>query len=211
MKTYTVEEFKKYTNELTKEEREAAFRLAVDNRNFEISLYWSRTTYFWGFLVVIFGAYGFSLTEKIFNEKFQFLLSIIGIVFSFAWYCVNRGSKYWQKNWELMIDILEEKVCGNIYKTNLSGKMFKRRQIFMPFTFSVSQINQNVSIFIFIIWVLLAGRSFNKVINVIALPIYAEYLVLIILALVFIIITLFSSKGKSFKKVAIKFEQRSYD
>jgi hypothetical protein len=208
MKTYTIDEFKKYTAALTNDQKSAAFNFAVDNRNMEINLYWSRTTYFWGFLVVIFGAYGFSLTEKIFNERFQFLLAIIGIVFSFAWYCVNRGSKFWQKNWEMMIDILEEDICGNIYKTNLAKKSFARRHIFRPFSFSVSQINQNISIFVFIIWLLLAGNSFYKYLGLRPIPGIIEYISLIVLAGLFIIITLISSKRNSLENITIIMEQR---
>ena len=40
--------------------------------------------------------------------------------FSLAWTLVNKGSKFWQKNWEAHIDMLEENVTGNLYETFLN-------------------------------------------------------------------------------------------
>ncbi|WP_440939795.1 RipA family octameric membrane protein, partial [Klebsiella michiganensis] len=36
---------------------------------------------------------------------FSLLLSSMGSVFTLSWFLVNRGSKYWQENWENHLDL----------------------------------------------------------------------------------------------------------
>ncbi|WP_442906362.1 RipA family octameric membrane protein [Halomonas sp. MES3-P3E] len=38
----------------------------------------------------------------------------------FPWFCANRGSKFWQKNWEKHVGQLEDKVTGPLYKIILA-------------------------------------------------------------------------------------------
>src|SRR5690554_7502176 len=77
------------------------------------------------------------------------ILSCLGVVFSFAWFCVNRGSKYWQENWEKHVDVLEDEVTGPLYKVVLSrnphaSKADKFRNLLTgPSPLSVSKINQD--------------------------------------------------------------------
>jgi hypothetical protein len=201
----TKKEYQEYLKSLTRKQRKKAYDFAVRTRDFEIDLYWKRTSYFWGFLIVIFTAYGFSSYQ---NEEIRFLLSIIGVIFSFSWYCVNRGSKYWQKNWEAHIDLLEEEFCGNIYKINLSNKLFKKRNIFDPYSFSISKINQNCSIVILLMWIYLVFENLNRKFQIACIPNYIPYLLFGILAVLYILLTLLSSKGNALKKVKINFEIR---
>ncbi|MGU0160950.1 RipA family octameric membrane protein [Escherichia coli] len=61
-------------------------------------------------------------------------MAIIGIVFSYCFYYVNIGSKYWQENWEFIIDKIEYYVTGNLYRFYF----FKNDRTKRP---SVSRIN----------------------------------------------------------------------
>jgi hypothetical protein len=73
--------------------REGALALALDIRKFEIDLYWKRAAYFWAFLAAAFAGYFALLTSKdIPSEKGEALLTVscLGVVFSLAWYLVNR-------------------------------------------------------------------------------------------------------------------------
>ncbi|MBZ5665870.1 MAG: hypothetical protein LAO30_14805 [Acidobacteriia bacterium] len=143
--------------------REDALKCALDIRKFEIELYWKRATYFWTLIAASFAGY-FALqsTEPAKrNLPSIFIIACIGLVLSFAWYLVNRGSKYWQENWERHVDVLSEKVIGPLYRTTLSKE--KWWCIFEPheaFPFSVSRVNQTVSLFITLLWGGLAIRAF---------------------------------------------------
>jgi len=103
---------------------EKALEYALDIRKFEIELYWKRTTYFWTLIVVLFTGFILVKSGKSGHENLIFLISCIGLVLSTGWYLVNRGSKYWQENWERHVDILEEKVIGSLYKTTIAKEEF---------------------------------------------------------------------------------------
>lgn len=129
---------------------------AYDIRKFEIDLYWKRAGYFWGFLVATFAAY-FIVTDKTkfaSRPELEFLIQCIGLIFSLSWYLVNRGSKYWQVNWERIIDSLEEKIKKPLYRINLKNDRSPFR-LFSRYPYSVSRINIIVSLFICCTWVCL--------------------------------------------------------
>ncbi|HHL4259617.1 TPA: hypothetical protein ACQ8Q0_001600 [Escherichia coli] len=121
-----------------------ALEKAHDIRKFEIELYWKRATYFFAFFTVVITTYGITLS----NDNYKILspfIAIIGIVFSYCFYYVNIGSKYWQENWEFIIDKIEYYVTGNLYKIYF----FKNYRTKRP---SVSKINIFLSFFIIVIW-----------------------------------------------------------
>lgn len=125
----------------------AAFDKAWETRNFEIDLYWRRTNYFWAFQIPVFGAYFALVTShsKTLPVIIVYLVCCIGIITSLAWKLINVGSKDWQRHWENHIDHLEDNFTGPLYKT-----VSKIR------TYSVSKINELVSLFFLIIWIVLA-------------------------------------------------------
>jgi hypothetical protein len=122
----------------------------------EIDLYWRRAAYFWTFIAAAFGA--FFLLEKLGNTPTasQFLVACVGLVFSVAWSLANRGSKYWQDNWEQHVDLLENEITGPLYKMN-AGKQdgVSRWSLLEAYPFSVSRINQVLSLFVVAIWAIL--------------------------------------------------------
>lgn len=71
------------------------YKLVLDTRNMEISLFWQRCNYF---LVLNSGlalAY-FNVTQ----ESLQIPAAILGVVVCLLWLQVALGSKFWQERWE---------------------------------------------------------------------------------------------------------------
>jgi hypothetical protein len=144
-----------------------AYRLAVATREFEIKLYWQRATYFWAFIAVALAMYG--AVQQVRDEQTRFHLSVIaaclGLLFSFAWFLVNKGSKHWQENWENHIALLEDDISGPIFGIKVqrlqetSPLKTVKRWIVGPARFSVSRINQVVSLFVTLLWLLLLLRT----------------------------------------------------
>ena len=151
-----------------------AFSQVADIRKFEIDMYWKRASYFWTIIAVTFtGFFALSATNDFpYKNISLLLLSSMGMVFTFSWFLVNRGSKYWQENWENHLDLMEDQVTGPLYKTVLErptkdelksiktdGNEPKVDKIDKYFTgpekFSVSKINQWVALYTLTIWFIL--------------------------------------------------------
>ncbi len=150
-------------DEFFKGKEKEALERALDIRKFEIDLYWKRAAYFWAFIGATFAGYlGVQASSSEYKQDLAVILSCLGVVFSFAWFLVNRGSKYWQENWEKHVDVLEDKVHGPLYKVVLSRNVddFNRREkvkdwITGPSAISVSKVNQLISLYVFLVWVVL--------------------------------------------------------
>lgn len=152
-----------------KTDPERALNLAHEVRKFEIELYWKRATYFWTFIAIALAGYVTVLDAKDFPRfgKGDALLtcSCVGIVFSVAWYFVNRASKFWQENWEKHVDLLEDAVMGPVYKTVLSDEDIwsdddpRFWPPWGPYPFSVSKINQILSLFVVALFLILAAAT----------------------------------------------------
>ncbi|OOZ33979.1 hypothetical protein [Solemya velesiana gill symbiont] len=162
------------TKEVTPEEYATAFKgkesealkQALDIRKFEIELYWKRATYFWTFIGATMAGFLAVQSSSAQNKQdLAVILSCLGMVFSFAWVCVNRGSKFWQENWEKHVDVLEDKVTGPLYKIVMSRntmRKFSEKAVHLvtgPSSISVSKINQIISLYVFCLWLCLLGYS----------------------------------------------------
>jgi hypothetical protein len=135
------------------EQAKAAFEKAWATRNFEIELYWKRATYFWAFIASAFVGY-FGLinasgyrTEDRYAHAEVFAVSCLGFLLSLAWLLTNLGSKQWQRHWEIHVDLLEDRFTGPLYKT-----------VNPSTTYSVSKINEIVSVAVVLVWILLAVK-----------------------------------------------------
>ena len=138
--------------------RSAALAEARDNRKFEIELYWKRAAYFWTFIAATFAGY-FVVAKQPTDVTTSFVIASLGLVFSLAWFFVNRGSKYWQQNWETHVDLLEDAVAGPIYKTVVQPRKYLFWKFSDPYPFSVSKINQLLSLFVVFVWLLLITKT----------------------------------------------------
>lgn len=148
--------------------KKRALEHALDIRKFEIDLYWKRAAYFWTFIGATFAGYGaIEASSSILptsRADLSVILSCLGVVFSFGWYCANRGSKQWQENWENHVDMLEDDIIGPLYKTVLKrprarGWKLTTDMITGPGPYSVSKINQVISLFVTVLWVVLLWTS----------------------------------------------------
>jgi hypothetical protein len=91
------------------------------------------------------------------------LISALGTLFSLGWFLVNKGSKFWQNNWERHVDYLENEFTGPLYKMAITKKETKtfnpiklaERVILNESLYSVSKINQALSFYILTIWICL--------------------------------------------------------
>ena len=143
-----------------------AFKLAVDTRKFEIELYWKRATYFWAFIAVTFAGYGLIQRLPEANRGFlEFFLCCFGFILSLGWFFANRGSKQWQENWEHHVDHLSDKVAGPLFKRVLRRRKPQTPREWIGFIFtgpskhSVSKINQMISLYIALMWLVLVYNS----------------------------------------------------
>jgi hypothetical protein len=152
-----IKNYTDYKKKFNKKQRRKALKHALDIRKFEIELYWKRTTYFWTLIAAIIA--GFCLVQvkaDKFKQDLSVILSCLGIVFSFGWICVNKGSKHWQENWETHVDMLENEFTGPLYKIVFSKA--EQEQTFRDWVtgqapMSVSKINQIISCYVFFLWI----------------------------------------------------------
>jgi hypothetical protein len=136
-------------NEPTKEQLESALARVYKLRDFEIEHYWKRATYFWAFQVAIFAAFGLLLrtAETHMGDIIAVPLAALGILTAVANALSARGSRFWQKNWESHIDMLEDLTEGRLYKTIWLAKG--------KISFSVSRLNERLSDYFTIFWILI--------------------------------------------------------
>ncbi|MBP5576900.1 MAG: hypothetical protein J6X67_09085 [Treponema sp.] len=121
---------KKSSKEEEKSPIEKTFDTANDCRKFETEFFWQRGTYYWAFILASFTAH-FACMGNFFDGKPisfcdikdlpDFSLLALAVTaffcffFSYAWVIVNKGSKFWQENWEKHIGYLEEKTVGHLF------------------------------------------------------------------------------------------------
>ena len=149
---------------------ELALQHAIDTRKFEIDLYWKRATYFWAFILLAFASY-FSIATASLSatsssvdlnherDYLKFMVASIGLVFSIGWYFANRGSKFWQENWERHVELLEDSISGPLQKTTIDDNSFRLVRLLSAYRFSVTRINLVLNLYIIAIWITLLFHS----------------------------------------------------
>jgi hypothetical protein len=122
--------------------------IAWQNWRQEITIYWQRALYFFGFISIISAGYikiknmtpSVPIVSLLFSMLFTFL--------AFCWYLSNRGSKFWQENWELHIKELE--TLKGVSLTNVLNKHIDNKKILSSYPFSPYKINTLISLIVFI-------------------------------------------------------------
>ena len=113
-----------------------ALERAHDIRKFEIDLYWKRSNQMYVIVAALLTAFGVLISNNAFLGATA--IACLGTIVSFAWVYVNKGSKFWQENWESHIDMLEDSTEGALYKVVNVTKENDN-------AYSVSRINMTVS------------------------------------------------------------------
>lgn len=78
-------------------------KIALDNRAFEIQLFWQRSNYFL-VLMTALGIGTFSVKDPIFSPA----IALFATACSFFWLRTNLGSKFWQESWEVEVTELSK-------------------------------------------------------------------------------------------------------
>lgn len=119
----------------TDAEIKATYEKAWNAKNFEIELYWKRANYFWAFQIASFAGYFTMIGSEAYlsNPQVLYFIVCIGFITGLAWSFTNKGSKVWQRHWEIHVDMLEDKITGPLYKS-----------VTAPKTFSVSKITKSL-------------------------------------------------------------------
>lgn len=138
--------------------RKLALEYAHKIREFEIELYWKRTNYFALFIGATATAYGILIQLDCPRPLLVLAVACLGMIFSYGWFLVNKGSKHWQENWEYHIDVLELPVTGPLHQTILSKK--SKNFLTGAKAVSVSKVNQLISFAVFVFWFFAAIYSF---------------------------------------------------
>ncbi|GMO44960.1 MAG: hypothetical protein Ta2F_19210 [Termitinemataceae bacterium] len=147
---------------------------------------------FWVFIAFAFAGYFEVSTnsEKLMDMKDDLVLlsAGVGLFMSLCWYCVGKGSKYWQENWEKHVDWLEDDIMGPLYKHVLAYKQGKIGLISptKAFPFSVSKINQLLSFAICLVWAFLYMSNFLQIIKC-ELNLHALIITALLIILVFLL------------------------
>jgi hypothetical protein len=128
--------------------------IAADVRKLEVTLFWQRSIFFWGFIAAAFVAFA-SLKDDL---KLRFLVACFGIVCSLAWTLGNRGSKYWYEAWEQKVTDAQEAAIGiklftKVEPVRRSGWIWQARR------YSVSKLAIALSDFTVLVWVFLASAA----------------------------------------------------
>jgi hypothetical protein len=89
--------------EVAKIEDKDLYRIALDTRNFEITLFWQRCNYFLVLNSAL--AVGFFATKE---TRYVVLLAFVGLLTSALWFAVGLGGKFWQVRWEYRLSQIEK-------------------------------------------------------------------------------------------------------
>ncbi len=85
----------------TKADRLKELDIALENRAFEIQLFWQRSNYF----LVLITALGIGAIA-VDSNLLALLITVFGTVSSFLWFRTNLGSRFWQESWEVEVNEL---------------------------------------------------------------------------------------------------------
>lgn len=150
-KEITKKEFLNSLKFKSSDEKQKIFDLAWDSRKFEIELLWKRAGYFWAFQALALAGFVSIISidnQSLHYSEIEFYITCIGFTTAFAWHLINKGSKSWQRHWEKIIDVIEDDIIGELYKTSTTLK-----------TFSVSKINILISQYFTIFWFFLIVKQ----------------------------------------------------
>ncbi len=174
-----------------KNKEQKMYDVALATRNFEIELFWKRSVFFWGFIASAFIGYATAIKN---SPSLALLIACFGLVCSVAWSLVNRGSKYWQENWETIVAEIEDDITGSLFKKR--GKQQNKGFWLSSRKFSVSKVTIALSDFTVIFWLCVMGYHLLKVFNLTTwVSLTVATVLIILISLIFSCIMIWSGKS----------------
>jgi hypothetical protein len=172
---------------------EKLFDTCLQTRNMEIELFWKRSTFFWGFIALSFAGYATLVEAK---SNLSIIVACFGFFSSFSWILVNRGSKWWQQNWEEKLHDSEQEVIGETFS---SPKVDRKEILFLGASkCSVSKITTLLSYYSTTLWsAIICYELLGD--QVIVLSPMTIKLILVSITIVFILLAIIFTKGKDKK------------
>ncbi len=130
--------------------------MALEGRHFEISLFWQRSLFFWGFNAAALVAAGSPAVSS--RPDFALVVRCFGFICALTWVLANRGSKYWHEAWERKVQREELSVVGPLYgqlePLRRKGRWLSARR------YSVSRLAMALADYVFCLWLaLLASQA----------------------------------------------------
>lgn len=125
---------------------EERFKASIQARSQELELFWKRSLFFWGLIASTFVGYAATIDKK---GPVSLTLACFGFICSLAWTLANRGSKFWQENWEQKVAATEGPVVGELFR---SQEPRQKKGPFSGYRFSVSRLAIALSDFAAIVW-----------------------------------------------------------
>jgi len=130
----------------------ARYDAIVKALEFELTLFWHRSLFFWGFIGSGFIAFA---AAKDSHLIIQSAIASFGFVCSTAWTLANRGSKFWYENWEERRRLAELPVTGVLYGKNPQGKNPTGPCFLRGVRFSPSRLVIALSDYVTVLWFIL--------------------------------------------------------
>lgn len=155
---------------MIKDISDTELKIALDNRAFEIQLFWQRSNYFL-VLMTALGVATFSVKDELLSP----VIAIFATTASYFWFRTNLGSKFWQENWEVeVVLIADEKnirsfqrkmpdviaqVQSSLNSGATDGRSYLRRWVDRSITkkYSVTYNMILLSLFATWVWTFVAG------------------------------------------------------
>jgi len=135
----------------------ARYDAIVKALEFELTLFWQRSLFFWGFIGSGFIAFA---AAKDAHVIIQSVIASFGFVCSMAWTLANRGSKFWYENWEERRRFAEVPVTGELYGSDPQVKRPVGLCVLRGARFSPSRIVIALSDFVTVLWFTLVISRF---------------------------------------------------
>ncbi|MBO7597119.1 MAG: hypothetical protein J6T70_08770 [Bacteroidales bacterium] len=164
-------------------------------RDFELSNFWQKSAFLFGFLSLCFAGYGAlvlqvvdSGTDKCYLPYiYQYMcgISLLGIVLSVVWIYMMKGSKAWYEVYEKSIYAIEKELFNGKKRKYVEGEFAKEmsKQFNENFTglhsgaFSPSKINILIGWIMLIVWIICCGISlYNLLIDILSCDEIGEFI-----------------------------------
>lgn len=176
------------------DKKKMRLKISNDTRKFEIELFWKRSLFFWGFIASAFIAF---VTSYKSNPILSFVIANFGLVCSIAWTLTNRGSKFWQENWEQCVTENEDDIVGSLFK-DVKPRLEKDGFWLSARRFSVSKLTIALSDYVAVLWFFISSYMIITILNIeITISTNTKVLSLTFFTLIWIILTFHFSKGRS--------------